>query len=117
MDDDFAIFTEQDKRHYAYGLCVLGFTAAGATLGSMAALQTLPGAFGGTVMGLFLCRTIDQPLKRVLFDASVRMRPEEFRQLAEQTARSHPRLSRSEVLDLLGKSRQMAAKTPAQYRC
>ncbi len=50
--DDFAVLTEQDKRHYAYALCVLGTTATGATFGSLAGGQTLLGAAGGGSVGL-----------------------------------------------------------------
>lgn len=118
MEDDFAIFTEEDKRHFAYRACVMTSVAIGATLGSYAAgTLTLPGAFGGAVFGFYACKTVDEALKRKYLDTSVRMSPEEFRRLAVQTASSNPRLSRVEVLDLLGQVRQMSAKSPTQYRC
>ena len=117
MDQDFQILTEQDKKHSAYALCVIGATAAGATFGSVAGGMTIPGALGGAVMGLLMCRVVENPLKRKLFDASARMTPQEFRLLAMQTARTNPKLSRVEVLDLLAAAKVSAARAPNVYRC
>lgn len=117
MDPEFHILTEQDKKHTAYLLCVLGVTAAGATFGSVAGGLTVPGALGGAVMGLLMCRAVDDPLKRQLFDASARMTTQDFRLLAVQTARVNPRLSRGEVLNLLAAARISAVRAPGVYRC
>lgn len=115
--EGFEVLTDEDRRSYAYALCVLGMVAAGGTLGSMAGGMTLPSAAGGLAFGLLMCRTVEKPLKQKLFDASARMTPEEFRLLAGQTARSQPGLTRKGVLDLLAQARSEAAAAPAQFRC
>ena len=115
--DDFTVLTEQDKRHFAYGLCVLGAVGAGATFGTMAGGLTLPGAAGGLVIGLFACRAVEEPLKQKLFGANVPMSQQEFLALAHQTKKQFPQLSRSQVLDLLAASRTAANKEPTRYRC
>ncbi|MBZ9936352.1 hypothetical protein LB518_08605 [Mesorhizobium sp. BR1-1-16] len=115
--DDFEVLTEDDKRHVSYGMCVLGTMAVGATFGSFLGGLTLVGAVGGTVAGLLMCRTIEQPLKRQLFGANTRMSEGDFLNLARQTKRQFSNLSRGQVLDLLAASRIAAARDPGRYRC
>lgn len=115
--DDLELFTDKDKSHMAYGLCVLGTAAAGATFGSMAGGQTLLGAAGGAVVGLFMCSTVERPLKRALFTTGKRMSDSEFRTLYAQVRRSYPNNSKKQVLDMIAASRLAAAKEPARYRC
>jgi hypothetical protein len=114
--DDFTILTEQDKSKAAYGLCVLGVAATGATFGSLVGGQTVLGFVGGGVMGLFLCKWIEQPLKQKLFSAQ-RMTEREFQALAAQTKREYPQLTRNQVLELLAAARRAAIGDPRRYRC
>ena len=116
MTDDFTILTEKDKKHVAYGLCVLGTAATGATFGSIAGGQTLPGFLIGGVAGLLMCKTVAKPLKQYLF-SSRPMSETQFQSLASQTQRAYPRLAREQVLDLLAASRLAAMKSPRKYRC
>ncbi len=116
MADDFTILTDRDKKHVAYGLCVLGTAAIGATFGSIAGGQTLPGFLIGGVTGLFMCKTVDKPIKQYLF-GSRPMSEMQFQSLASQTQRAYSRLTREQVLDLLAASRLAAMKSPRKYRC
>lgn len=117
MADDFNIITEQDKKHMSYGLCVLGTMAVGATFGSMAGGQTLLGAAGGTVWGLFICKHMTDPIKSKLFSQGARMSEHEFKQALSAAHRQFPLATKSQLLDLLASARSEAAKTPAKYQC
>jgi len=110
------LITENDKQHMAYGLCVLGVAATGAAFGSMAGGQTLLGAAGGAVAGLFMCKSVEKPLKRALFSSNGKMSEREFRTLLVQTRRANPTMNRQQVLDLIAASKLAAAKEPWKYR-
>ena len=117
MDDSFEILSEDDKRHLAYQLCVLGWVAGGATFGSFAGGMTLAGAAGGAAMGLLMCKGVERPLKWKLFSQGSAMTEPEFRRLAAQTSQTYAQLSRHEVLDLLAAVRLDAQNYPGRYGC
>lgn len=113
--DDFEVLTMDDKRHAAYGLCVLGFMAAGATFGSFAGGQTILGAAGATVVGLFACKGVEEPLRKKLFDSASAMSEAEFIKLVQQTKRAYPGMSKPDVLDLIGTSKSAAIRNPQSF--
>ena len=117
MADDFNIITEQDKTHVAYGLCVLGQMAVGATFGSMAGGQTLLGAAGGTVWGLFTCKYLAEPIKSKLFSQRGRMADAEFRQILAAAKWQFPHATKAQLLDLIVQARVQAARSPGKYQC
>jgi hypothetical protein len=117
MPDDFNIFTEEDKQHVAYGACVMGWVAVGATLGSMAGGQTLLGAGGGAVWALFTCKYLQQPIKRKLFSSSTRLTEHEFRQALIAVKSQFPNVSKQGALDILAAARREASKDPRRYVC
>jgi hypothetical protein len=116
MSDEFQFFTEQDKRSMAYWSCVGGTTLIGAGMGSLAGGQTLPGAAGGLVWGLFTCKYLQEPVKKKLF-GQARMSEAEFKQALAAVHRQYPRMSKGDALGLLATARQTAARNPGQYRC
>jgi len=109
------LISESDKRHIAYTMCVLGTAATGAALGSVAGGQTLLGAAGGAVVGLFMCRSVQTPLKRALFSSN-RMSEREFGALVVQTRRANPTKNRQQVLDIIAASRLASVREPWKYR-
>jgi len=117
MAEDFELFTEEDKRSIAYGACVFGQVAIGATIGSIAGGQTLLGAAGGAVWGFFTCRYLEDHIKRKLFSQSGRLSEDEFRQALLATKKQFPLISKREALELLAAARHEAAKNPVRYRC
>jgi len=117
MSDDFNILTEKDKKDVSYGLCVLGQTAIGATLGSMAGGQTLLGATGGAVWGLFTCRHLAEPIKRKLFSQHARLTEHEFKQALLATKRQYPNITKDQALKILSRARVEAAKKSSTFRC
>jgi len=110
------LITNEDKQHLAYGLCVLGVAGTGAALGSMAGGQTLLGAAGGAVVGLFMCKSVERPLKKALFSSNGKMSEREFRTLLTQTRRANPSMNRQQILNLIAASRIAATKEPWKYR-
>lgn len=88
-DDDFNVFTDEDKRSVAYGVCALGQVAIGATVGSIAGGQTLLGAAGGAVWGLFTCRYLQEPIKRKLFSENGRLTEYDFGRRAVRMVFEH----------------------------
>lgn len=117
MADDFNIITEQDKTHVAYGLRVLGQMAVGATFGSIAGGQTLLGAAGGTVWGLFTCKYLAEPVKSKLFSQRDRMSDNEFKQLLAVAKRQFPLATKAQLLSLIVKARAASARLPGKYQC
>jgi hypothetical protein len=117
MDNSFEILSEEDKRHLAYQLCVLGWVAGGATAGSFAGGMTLAGAAGGAAMGLLMCKGVERPLKWKLFSQGSTMSEGEFRRLAVQTSQTYGHLSHQQVLDLLAAARIDAHNYPGRYGC
>ena len=117
MADDFSLFTEEDKNHASYALCVLGHMAVGATLGSMAGGQTLLGAGGGTVWGLFNCRYLSQPIKRKLFSQRERLSDWEFRQVLTAAKREFPLATKPQLLGLITQIRLDSYRSPGQFKC
>jgi hypothetical protein len=117
MADDFNIITEQDKAHVSYGLCVLGHMASGATLGSLAGGQTVLGAVGGTVLGLYTCKYLAAPLKKKLFGQAGRLSEPEFKQVLMAAKREFPHATKSQLLDLIANARVEAKRTPSRYQC
>jgi hypothetical protein len=115
--DDIRVVTEQDKEHVAYGLCVLGLAGVGATWGAAAGGQILLGAAGGTVVGLFSCRHLHEPIKRKLFSRNGRLSEEEFRLTLIAAQREFPFASKTRLLDLIAEARIEAAREPSRYRC
>lgn len=109
------IITDIDKQHLAYGMCVLGVTATGATFGSLAGGQTLLGAAGGLVMGLFMCKSVQTPLKKALFSSN-RMSERQFGALISQVRLANPTKSREQLLDMIAASRFASAREPWKYR-
>ena len=116
-NDDFSLFVDNDKKHVAYGVCVLGVAASGATFGSLAGGMTLPGAIGGAVMGLFLCKSVEEGLKRQLFGKNIKMSEPEFLNLVQQVKKQFPQLSKRQVLDLLAASRSAGTLNPNMVHC
>lgn len=116
-DLEFVFLTEDDRRHTAYGLCVLGMIGTGAMFGSAAGGQTLPGAAIGAVMGLVMCKAVEAPLKRQLFDVRSNMNDYDFLALARQTRTAYPNMNRRQVLDLLAEARIAAWRQPGRYQC
>lgn len=114
--DDMTVLSEKDKGRMAYAMCVLGTGAVGATFGSIAGGQTLPGFAGGLVLGLFMCKWVETPLKRKLF-SSQRMSEQEFVAIARQTKKEFPTLTRDQVFDLLAEARRSALRDPGAFRC
>lgn len=117
MDDSLELFTEKDKEHAAYGLCVLGWVATGATLGSLAGGQTFLGVAGGAAWGLFTCRYLTEPLKRRLFSYSERLSEDEFRQVFTAAKRQFPFAAKGELLDAIAQSRVEFTRSPTRFRC
>lgn len=117
MTDDFDVITEQDKSHMAYGLCVLGHMAVGATMGSIAGGQTLLGAAGGTAWGLFNCRYLAEPLKSKLFTQRGRMSESEFKQVLSAAKRQYPQATKTELMGLIVQARNDLARSPGKYQC
>lgn len=117
MADNFNIITEQDKKHLSYGLCVLGTMAVGAMFGSMAGGQTLIGAAGGTVFGLFTCRHLAEPIKRKLFSQNGRLSEPEFKQVLVAAKQQFPLATKAQLLDLIANARLEAKRFPSKYRC
>ncbi len=117
MADDFNIFTEKDKQHAAYGACVIGWVATGATLGSMAGGQTLLGAGGGAVWALFTCRYLQEPIKRKLFSSATRLSEYEFQQALLAVKNQFPGVSKERALDILAAARKEASRYPRRYVC
>lgn len=118
MAEDFDVITEQDKKHISYGLFVLGQIAAGATLGSIAVGQTLIGAAGGTVWGLYSCKYLAEPIKRKLFSQNRRLSDHEFKQALSAAKRQFPSATkRDDLLALIAQARAEAAKLPEKYQC
>lgn len=117
MSDDFNLITEQDKTHISYGLCVLGQTAIGATLGSMAGGQTILGAAGGAVWGLFTCKHLAEPIKKRLFSQSGRLNEHEFKLVLLAAKRQFPHATKSQLLGLVSEARVQAANTPRKFQC
>jgi hypothetical protein len=115
-DVEFDILTDEDRRHAAYAICVLGMAATGATFGSMAGGQTLLGFLGGAGAGLFMCKTVEGPLKQKLFRSEATMTDREFLSLLRKVKSEYPRLGRSEVLNMLARSKLESAKYPSRYR-
>lgn len=115
--DDIRVVTEQDKKHIAYGLCVLSVTGVGATWGAAAGGQVLLGAAGGAVAGLFSCRHLYEPIKRKLFSRHGRLSEEEFRLALIAAQREFPFASKPQLLDLIAGARIEAAREPSKYRC
>jgi hypothetical protein len=113
--DDFNFLSDTDKDHIAYGMCVLGTAAVGATLGSIAGGQTLIGFAGGAVVGLFMCHAVEQPLRRALFSSNETMTDSDFVKLVAQTKRQYPSKSKREILDLIAACRVDAARSPQMY--
>src|SRR5262245_18922501 len=104
MADDFNIITEQDKKHVSYGLCVLGSMSVGAAFGSLGG-QTLLGAVGGTVLGLFTCMYVAEPIKRRLFSQIGRLSDKEFKQVLAAAKRQFPLATKAQLLDLIAIAR------------
>lgn len=117
MADDFNIITDQDKKHISYGMCVVGTMAVGTTLGSMAGGQTLLGAVGGTVWGLFNCKYVAEPLKRKLFSQHTRLSDQEFAQVLRAARQQFPHASKAQLLDLIASARLEAKRQPGKYQC
>jgi hypothetical protein len=117
MSEDLNVITNDDKRHLAYGLCVLGTMATGATLGSMAGGQTLLGAAGGTVFGLFACKQMSAPIKSKLFSRRQRMSEQEFKQALLGARHQFPNATKAQLLNLLASSRLETTRQPAKYQC
>jgi hypothetical protein len=117
MADDFNIITEQDKTHVAYGLCVLGQMAVGATFGSIAGGQTLLGAAGGTVWGLFTCKYLAEPIKSKLFSQRGRLSDNEFKQVLAAAKRQFPLATKAQLLGLIVQARGESARSPGKYQC
>jgi hypothetical protein len=117
MADDFNIITEQDKKHISYGLCVLGTMAVGATFGSIAGGQTLLGAAGGTVWGLFTCKYVTEPIKQKLFGQNARLSESEFKQVLIAAKRQYPHATKAQLLDFIASARLEAKRFPSKYQC
>ena len=116
MADDLNIITEQDKTHVAYGLCVLGQMAVGATFGSLAGGQTLLGAAGGAVWSLYTCKYPAEPIKSK-FSQRGRMSDNEFKQVLAAAKRQFPLATKAQLLGLIAEARTEATKAPGKYRC
>jgi hypothetical protein len=91
-------------------------TAAGTTFGSMAGGQTLLGFLIGAGAGMFMCKTVEQPLKQKLFRSGVTMTEREFLALIQKTRLEYPKLPRSEILNTIARSRLESDKYPSRYR-
>lgn len=117
MSDDFNLVTEQDKKHVSYGLCVLGQMAVGATFGSIAGGQTLAGAAGGTVWGLFTCKYLAEPIKNKLFSQHQRLSEQEFKLVLGAAKRQFPLAKKSDILALIAHARVESARSPAKFQC
>lgn len=117
MAEDFNIFTEDDKKHVSYGLCVLGMTATGMTLGSMAGGQTLLGGVGGTVWGLFTCKHLAEPIKQRLFSQSSRLTDAEFKQVFVAARRQFPFATKNQLFDLIMNAKLEGRRFPSRYQC
>jgi hypothetical protein len=115
--DDFNFLTEEDKRHAAYGLCVGTWVASGAIVGSMAGGQTLIGAAGGAVWGMFTCPYLQQPIKRKLFDSAARLTDQEFKTALTAVKRQYPHISKRDALKVLLQVRNQAKQFPSKFRC
>src|SRR5262249_5656908 len=104
-ESEFDILTEDDKKSFAYGLCVLGHVAVGATMGSLAGGQTILGAAGGGVWGLLTCRYLQEPIKRKLFSKTDRLSDHEFKQVLFAAKRQFPNIKKAEALQLIASAR------------
>lgn len=116
VDDDFNIFTEDDKRSTAYRLCVMGHMAIGATMGSLAGGQTLLGAAAGTAWGLFTCKALQEPIKKKLFSSAEPLTESELKQALSAVKQEFPFLTKKEALEVIAGARIDAVRNPAQYR-
>ncbi len=114
--DDVRVITELDRKHVAYGLCVLGFTGVGASWGAAGGLVLL-GAAGGAVAGLYSCRHLSEPIKRKLFSRTGRLSEDEFRLALIAARREFPFASKPQLLNLIADARIEAARVPSRYRC
>jgi len=117
MAENFSIITEQDKKHIAYGLCVMGNMAVGATIGSIAGAKTLLGAAAGTVWGLFACPYVAKSIKQRLFSKNGRLSESEFLQVLGAAKRQFPLASKAQLLDLIADARREATRFPSKYQC
>ena len=115
MQDDIAFLTNDEKRSVAYGLCVLGTAATGATFGSLAGGQTILGAIGGAVVGLVMCTSVQEPLKEKLFSTNTTMSELEFLSLARQIKQTHRNLTRSQVFDVIAAARLDVIRNGPRY--
>jgi len=101
---EFEIFTEEDKRSFAYRLCVLGHVGIGAAMGSLAGGMTIPGAIGGGLWGLGTCKFLAVPIQRKLF-SSAKLSDGEFRQALQSVKQQHPGIRKADALKLIAKAR------------
>ena len=70
MQDDFGVFSAEDKANAAYAACIGGWVASGAILGSVAGGQTLLLAAGGLLWGLVTCERISKAVTQKLSGAN-----------------------------------------------
>lgn len=117
MSENFNILTEEDRLSMAYRMCVLGQVGIGATLGSIAGGQTLLGAAGGAVWGLWTCKYLKEPIKQKLFGSTHAMSELEFRQALAAAKMSNPKVSKNQALEILATARHDASRAPAKYQC
>lgn len=117
MSDDLNVLTDEEKKHMSYRLCVLGTGALGATFGSIAGGQTLLGAAGGTVFGLFSCKLVAEPLKRKLFSQNTLLTEPEFKLVLAGAKRQFPFATKLQLLELMANARMESRRAPTKYQC
>ena len=117
MSDDFNIFTDEDKQHAAYGMCVAGAALTGVAFGRFAGVQgILVLGAAGAAYGLLTCKHIAEPIKRNLFSQNGKLSESEFRQVLAGAKEQFPFATKAQLLDLVATARREAIQSPAKYR-
>ena len=102
MADDMGLLTEDDKRHTAYQMCVVGTSLVGGALGAITTGFGAPlGAAAGFVLGRASCPYLAEPLKKKLFSRNDKLSDGEFKQVLSATKRSFPQASKSDILKMI----------------
>ena len=107
MDDDFNLFTDDDRATTAYRMCVAGTTITGAAVGRWGGLYgVLAGGAAGLAYGLMTCKKLSPYIERKLFSRNAKLSDAELSKVLKEVRNQTGVRSKSSALALLADARR-----------